>query len=435
MHFKILHMKKILLPIIAAFIFSSCKPAAEETNKSTGFTYNKPGGAPPTATRASSMVLTSPTYSPNFDSTPTFTINGVVSGETVKIYSNATCTADIGSVVASGSSVTFTSTVLLIGTHKFYTKSSNEIHETACSGIMATYNYLGISPTNATSMVLTTPAASPGTDSTPTFTMTGVVPSETVNIYTDSSCSVPVGSALAHSTTVSISASALAPGIYPFYTNSTNIYGTSECSNTMALYEYEGVVPTTASSLVIKLPIINPNYDPAPTITAYGVANGDTVNIFVDAGCTIQVGSAYATSTSVDVPISSLPVGSHSFFTFSTNVKGASACSSALAFYEYLGISPTVRVSWTANRESAVNRIGGGYRVYFSTTNNFNVANASYVDVPYVSGASSPTSYDFTGLMAGIYYFKVVAYSSLNPPGQTSGSKSNPSSQFQVSLP
>lgn len=429
MHFKWLHMKKIILPMTAAFLFSSCKPAAEEQKKSTGFTYNKPGGAPIMATRATSMVLTSPTYTPNFDSTPTYTLNGVVSGETVKIYSNATCTADLGTGVASGTSITFTIPTLLIGTHKFYTKSANEIHETACSGVMATYTYLGTSPTNATSMVMTNPVSSPGVVATPTFTMTGVVPSEYVKIYTDASCSTLVGSALAHSTTVNITTSQLAPGIYPFYTNSTNIYGTSECSNTLALYEYEGVVPTSASSMVLKSPILDPNYVAAPTLTASGVANGDTVNVYLDSGCSIQVGSALASTNTVDVTTSPLSVGSHTFYSNSSNVKGTSACSVALTYYQYLGPSPTVRITWDANRETAVNRSGGGYRVYYSTTNNFNIATASYVNVPYVSGATAPTTYNLTGLLAGTHYFKVVAYSNLNPTG------SSTSPQFQVSLP
>ena len=98
-------------------------------------------------------------------------------------------------------------------------------------------------------------------------------------------------------------------------------------------------------------------------------------------------------------------------------------------------IIPNVEVSWTANLETAVNTTGGGYRVYYGTHPGFSTSSASSVDVPYVSGASTPTSVKLTGLHSGIYYFKVVAYSALNPPGGSTGSTSSPSSEISISLP
>ncbi|MFP4611187.1 MAG: hypothetical protein ACLFQT_09210 [Thiohalophilus sp.] len=76
----------------------------------------------------------------------------------------------------------------------------------------------------------------------------------------------------------------------------------------------------------------------------------------------------------------------------------------------------TVAVSWDANRESGVNSSGGGYRVYHSTTSGFDIGSADFVDVPYVSGSSAPTSTELT-LSSGTHYIKVVAYSALNPSG------------------
>lgn len=96
----------------------------------------------------------------------------------------------------------------------------------------------------------------------------------------------------------------------------------------------------------------------------------------------------------------------------------------------------TLRVNWTANREKAVNMAGGGYRVYYSTSANFNIATASFVNVPYVAGASAPTTAAITGLSANTrYYIKVVAYSALNPPGGATGSTSSPSAEFTVQIP
>ena len=86
-----------------------------------------------------------------------------------------------------------------------------------------------------------------------------------------------------------------------------------------------------------------------------------------------------------------------------------------------------VVISWTANRESAVNAPGGGYRVYYSNVSGFSIAAAPFVDVPYVSGAAAPTSASLD-VPAGSYFIRVVAYSALNPTG------SEPSAEIPVNL-
>lgn len=96
----------------------------------------------------------------------------------------------------------------------------------------------------------------------------------------------------------------------------------------------------------------------------------------------------------------------------------------------------SVQVSWAANRETAVNSPGGGYRVYYSRTPNFDVASAEFTDVPYDPGlGTTPTSVVIDDLPSGTIYFKVVAYSALNRPGASGGSTSEPSQQAQVTLP
>ena len=77
-------------------------------------------------------------------------------------------------------------------------------------------------------------------------------------------------------------------------------------------------------------------------------------------------------------------------------------------------------MSWTANREKAVNSAGGGYRVYYSTQSIIAIPGASYVNVPNVPGANTPTSALITQLATGIYYIQVLAYSTLNPTGAVS---------------
>lgn len=100
------------------------------------------------------------------------------------------------------------------------------------------------------------------------------------------------------------------------------------------------------------------------------------------------------------------------------------------------GVPRDVRVSWTANRETAVNSLGGGYRVYYSTTQGLSVAAAPFVNVSYDAGAAaSPTTATIPGLSPGTYYIKVAAYSALTPPGGSGGRASAPSAEISVTVP
>lgn len=77
--------------------------------------------------------------------------------------------------------------------------------------------------------------------------------------------------------------------------------------------------------------------------------------------------------------------------------------------------SHTVNISWTANREAEVNKLGGGYVVAIS--------GQTPITVPYVSGPTAPTSTSTT-LMSGSYSVTVTAYSALNPTGNVSATNS-----------
>ena len=95
-----------------------------------------------------------------------------------------------------------------------------------------------------------------------------------------------------------------------------------------------------------------------------------------------------------------------------------------------------VNVSWDANRETAVNDIGGGYIVYYSTSTGFNITDAgvTIVDVPFVAPPTAPTSISLQ-LSSGQYYFRIVAYSSLTAPWGSGGSTSAPSAQISLVVP
>ncbi len=77
----------------------------------------------------------------------------------------------------------------------------------------------------------------------------------------------------------------------------------------------------------------------------------------------------------------------------------------------------TIEVRWSPNRESGVNREGGGYRIYYHTEPNFDITRAQIIEVPYSSGPKAPTSKSLTLDEKGIYFLKITAYSGQNPSG------------------
>ena len=95
-----------------------------------------------------------------------------------------------------------------------------------------------------------------------------------------------------------------------------------------------------------------------------------------------------------------------------------------------------IQVSWNAGPETAVNRSGGGHKVYYSTNSGFNPGDGGVteVDVPYSSGVSAPTSIQIE-MDHGTYYIRIVAYSALNAPGTSGGSISTATPQVTLIVP
>ena len=76
--------------------------------------------------------------------------------------------------------------------------------------------------------------------------------------------------------------------------------------------------------------------------------------------------------------------------------------------------SRSVTLTWDANRESAVNRAGGGYQVFINVD-----GSCCTFDVPYSAGPSAPTSITVQ-LFPGRYLASVRAYGTLDRQGASS---------------
>jgi hypothetical protein len=84
-----------------------------------------------------------------------------------------------------------------------------------------------------------------------------------------------------------------------------------------------------------------------------------------------------------------------------------------------------VTISWAQNRETGVNKAGGGYLVGINTQ--------TPIEVPYVSGSAAPTSYTLT-LQPGSYTITVVAYAALDAQGGATRSLSKPSTAYPLTV-
>jgi hypothetical protein len=111
-------------------------------------------------------------------------------------------------------------------------------------------------------------------------------------------------------------------------------------------------------------------------------------------------------------------------------------CQSRLAVNQPVKQGPyTVNISWAASHEKALNTVGGGYKIYYSQTSGANLATTSFINVPYVSGGTAPTTTSISVAQWGTWYVRVVGYSALNAPGQSNGSTSPPSTEVSISVP
>jgi len=119
---------------------------------------------------------------------------------------------------------------------------------------------------------------------------------------------------------------------------------------------------------------------------------------------------------------------------YATNGVGSSGFSNEAS--ATTATDASILVSWDGNPETAVNRSGGGYKVYYSSNSGFDPGDSGVteIDVPYSSGVSAPTSV-LISLSLGTYYIRIAAYSALNAPGTSGGSISTATPQITLTAP
>lgn len=355
------------------------------------YSYQGPPAAP------TSLTLISPSGNTRA-SVITVRVGGVTSGNAVKIYSDNNCSTQIGSATASSSTVDITTTVNLpAGSNTIYANRTSAAGTSACSTATLTYTRAtSISAPNSISLINN--ISSSDSVASPTLTVSGVVSGDTVELYTDSSCTTLVASGTASGTTIDLTTTnPLNDGTYNFYAKSkytnTNVDTTttvlsSSCSTAHVQYILSTYIASPTALSVVS-PTVVPNLSVTPIIRVSGVSNGDTVYLFNDSSCTSLITSATATSSTVDI-LTSLPAGDATWDFYATRTNGNfhSPCSSATAQYivdqgafvsleDIIGSSMegsgshNITVSLSSARSYAIT-------VYFETTNSTAVLNTHH---------------------------------------------------------
>jgi hypothetical protein len=131
----------VLLTLLVSSALLSCAPAAEEEveDPSTGG-----GGGGSTVSAPSSL---SAEFAVDFTTTPTVTVSGVTSGDTVTLYSDSACSTQVASGTASATTIALTTSTLTGSSFTFYAKTTSGGTASSCSTASAAYS-IATCPTN-----------------------------------------------------------------------------------------------------------------------------------------------------------------------------------------------------------------------------------------------------------------------------------------------
>ncbi|WP_413288297.1 Ig-like domain-containing protein [Bdellovibrio sp. HCB337] len=299
-------------------------------------------------TKPNSITLSNPASSPSNVTQPTLLVGPMTSGDTAKLYSDASCSSLVGTAVASGSSVgvTLSTALSTSGTYTYYAQAFDVAgNSSSCSTANLSYVFDNIAPSAPSSMALTSPISSPGNDTTPTITVSGLTNGDVIGLYSDASCTTQKAQTTAAGGNAVLTSSALPEGSYTFYSKATDPAGNSSaCSSISVAYDLDLTAPPAPNSLSLITPGSSPGNIASPMMQVSTVSNDDVVKIYSDASCTTEKGSETASGSSVIVTSSALSsAGNYNYYSTATDLAGnMSACSSVSLAYTYDNISPTV---------------------------------------------------------------------------------------------
>ena len=283
------------------------------------------------STEALTLALSSPSIGWGSNSTPTFSVTGLlVHNGTVQLFSDSTCSTAVSStVVVSSSTASIITNALNPGNHEFYVQhtdsSNNKGH---CVG-SATYLRETLTLTLSSSNV---PFDS---DSTPMFDITGLVLYEgTVQLFSEPTCTTSAsGTVAVTAATASLTANVITTGLHQFYVQHTDSSSNKGDCVGLVAYRYS----TESLVLALSSPSVGRGTDDTPTFSVTGIEVLDgTIQLFSEPTCTTSAsGMAAVTAATASLTAHSLTIGEHDFYVQHIDVSNNKGRCVGPVTYEY----------------------------------------------------------------------------------------------------
>ena len=300
------------------------------------------------------LALANTNPSPNKDvSTPQLSITGITSGQTVTVYSDASCTTPVGSPLTGDGSVT--SGTLAEGTHFFYYSSSLGGAVSPCSPPALSYVY----DTSVSTPTLTLQDVS--TQGSPVIGVAGLKPNEQAQMFKDSVCTdaFDISPQATEGGNLSFQLTSLASGSHTFYAQVKDLAGNTSACTASPTHSVDVITPDTPGVAVDS----SSGEDSTPSLTLSGLNNkAHVISVYSDSTCTTLVAGPLAvpsgeTTMNVEIPKSSrlTTSGNYEFYVRATGVHhDDSSCSSTSGVYAYTldntpPADPTISVDATGN--------------------------------------------------------------------------------------
>ena len=85
------------------------------------------------------LTLTTPASGLGYDTTPTITVSGVKSGDTIKLFTDPTCSTEVGSAASAGTTIAITTSTLAVASYTFYANATGDGETSTCSTANVSY--------------------------------------------------------------------------------------------------------------------------------------------------------------------------------------------------------------------------------------------------------------------------------------------------------
>jgi hypothetical protein len=327
---------------------------------------------------AATIARNTPAAATGNNPTPILDVGSVISGVTVQLHTNNTCTALKAGSVSSGTTISLTSSALTDGAYNFYVKVIDTNGNGVCGTATVGYAVDTTAPTAPTGWTMTSPSSgTTSNDNTPVVLASGLTTEvgSTGAIYSDAACGSLVASATVDvSGNLSISPTYLTngtdDGVKTYYGKITDPYGNaSACTNLSLGYTLDTTAPnavtinvdttawrnsTTTSATFSWLATTSPDlnhYEVALGTTSGGnqtvawVTNGTTLSKQFTGLTLTQCTTYYPSVKVVDNAGNNSTVTTFTAFTPDTTAPNAPT---ALTNASDMSTSQTPTLSWTA---------------------------------------------------------------------------------------